>query len=100
MEGPDSQPLLPPPPPPPPQALCWCDRPLSEGDVQLLLAVRGLEVMQDTPVRVLHRRASKVAGLLCAEGPVCPMRVRMPECTTCGCARARNMRPIPSNVNL
>lgn len=42
------------------QALCWCNRPLTEGDVAKLLAIKDLEVAQDTPVRVLHRRAPKV----------------------------------------
>jgi tRNA U54 and U55 pseudouridine synthase Pus10 len=48
------------------QALCWSDQPLGPEQVELLLAVQDLEVMQDTPIRVLHRRASKVrVGLLC-----------------------------------
>eukprot|EP00798_Chlamydomonas_sp_ICE-L_P015192 gene15193-21267_t len=34
--------------------------PLNEDDVAKLLAVKGLEVQQDTPIRVLHRRAPKI----------------------------------------
>lgn len=36
-------------------------RPLTEEDVELLLAAKDLTVMQDTPLRVLHRRAPKVS---------------------------------------
>ncbi|KAF5832098.1 hypothetical protein DUNSADRAFT_12147 [Dunaliella salina] len=42
------------------QALCWCDRPLTGEDLARLKGIQNLEVMQDTPIRVLHRRASKV----------------------------------------
>lgn len=44
------------------QALCWCSHPLTQADVDKLEAVKGLEVAQDTPVRVLHRRAPKVCA--------------------------------------
>jgi tRNA U54 and U55 pseudouridine synthase Pus10 len=49
------------------QALCWCSRPLTDTDVQALVSVKDLDVSQDTPVRVLHRRAPKVGyGLVCS----------------------------------
>ncbi|KAG1678042.1 hypothetical protein FOA52_000838 [Chlamydomonas sp. UWO 241] len=41
-------------------ALCWAERPLSAEAVGKLLEVRQLDVAQDTPLRVLHRRAPKV----------------------------------------
>ncbi|GFH32799.1 uncharacterized protein HaLaN_32080, partial [Haematococcus lacustris] len=41
------------------QALCWCSRPLDAADEARLLAVQDVKVLQDTPVRVLHRRAAK-----------------------------------------
>jgi tRNA pseudouridine synthase 10 len=44
------------------QALCWCSRPLTGADVEALMSVKDLDVSQDTPVRVLHRRAPKVRG--------------------------------------
>ena len=43
------------------RALCWCERAVGEGDMAALVAgAQELTVMQDTPVRVLHRRAPKV----------------------------------------
>lgn len=39
------------------RALCWADRELQEADEQLLSGTAELVVQQDTPVRVLHRRA-------------------------------------------
>ncbi len=52
--GPDGTPTL------HQQALCWSSRALAEGDVEALQSVKEREVLQDTPVRVLHRRAPKV----------------------------------------
>ena len=42
------------------RAVCWAARPLSQADVAVLNAVAELQVQQDTPVRVLHRRAPLV----------------------------------------
>lgn len=42
------------------RALCWAARELSEADEQVLNSTVELEVSQDTPVRVLHRRAPLV----------------------------------------
>lgn len=39
------------------RALCWAARELEEADEQLLNGTSELVVQQDTPVRVLHRRA-------------------------------------------
>ncbi|PSC72039.1 tRNA pseudouridine synthase Pus10 [Micractinium conductrix] len=39
-------------------AVCWTPRQLSEADVATLEGTRDLEVLQQTPVRVLHRRAN------------------------------------------
>ena len=44
-------------------------RPLTEEDVELLLAAKDLTVMQDTPLRVLHRRAPKVSIATIKEMP-------------------------------
>jgi tRNA U54 and U55 pseudouridine synthase Pus10 len=48
------------------QALCWCSRPLDDAGVAALMGVQKRAVAQDTPVRVLHRRASKVCVGVCA----------------------------------
>ncbi|GIL84532.1 hypothetical protein Vretifemale_13096, partial [Volvox reticuliferus] len=42
------------------RALCWAETPPEEEDLQALVAMGRLEVAQDTPVRVLHRRAAKI----------------------------------------
>lgn len=39
-------------------AVCWLPRPLTEADAALLESTRELEILQQTPVRVLHRRAN------------------------------------------
>ena len=39
-------------------ALCWLPRPLTQADVALLAGLGELELEQQTPVRVLHRRAN------------------------------------------
>ncbi len=40
------------------EALCWCEAELSEEDLQRINDVRELEIEQDTPIRVLHRRTA------------------------------------------
>eukprot|EP00892_Ulva_mutabilis_P004707 jgi/Ulvmu1/2608/UM014_0059.1 len=42
------------------RALCWAARELDEADEQVLNSTQGLVLQQDTPVRVLHRRAPLV----------------------------------------
>ncbi|KAL4440487.1 hypothetical protein ABPG75_003488 [Micractinium tetrahymenae] len=39
-------------------AVCWLPRPLTDADVATIEGTRGLEVQQQTPIRVLHRRAN------------------------------------------
>lgn len=44
-------------------ALCWSERLLDQESIDRLQRIgggQGIEVMQDTPLRVLHRRASKI----------------------------------------
>jgi len=41
-------------------ALCWLSRPLAPADFEALSSAAPLTVAQDTPVRVLHRRAARV----------------------------------------
>lgn len=42
------------------QAVCWLSRDVMQQDCETLSAVRELTVQQDTPVRVLHRRAARI----------------------------------------
>lgn len=42
-------------------AVCWLPRPLTDADVALVEGTRGLEVQQQTPVRV-RRGARRGAG--------------------------------------
>ncbi|MEW5298438.1 MAG: hypothetical protein WDW36_001562 [Sanguina aurantia] len=42
------------------QALVWLERPVTEADITTLVSRGQMTVMQDTPVRVLHRRAPMV----------------------------------------
>ncbi|EFJ50668.1 hypothetical protein VOLCADRAFT_88428 [Volvox carteri f. nagariensis] len=42
------------------RALCWAERAPSLEDLEALKALGRVEAAQDTPVRVLHRRAAKV----------------------------------------
>merc|ERR1711948_248896 len=37
--------------------VCWSQRPLAEQDMAHLNTIRNVEVLQKTPVRVLHRRS-------------------------------------------
>ncbi|KAK7103628.1 tRNA pseudouridine synthase Pus10-like [Littorina saxatilis] len=37
-------------------ALCWCERPLTEEDMQKISEMKDLVLYQRTPIRVLHRR--------------------------------------------
>ncbi|XP_055880205.1 tRNA pseudouridine synthase Pus10-like [Biomphalaria glabrata] len=39
-------------------ALCWCDRQLTEADVELVNSLKEITLQQKTPLRVLHRRAA------------------------------------------
>lgn len=49
------------------QAVCWLSRSVTAGDIDYLNSVRNLVVKQDTPVRVLHRRAAKIRDkMLCS----------------------------------
>ncbi|XP_020547511.1 putative tRNA pseudouridine synthase Pus10 isoform X2 [Sesamum indicum] len=38
-------------------ALVWIPRPLNDDDVQTLASVRDMQILQKTPIRVLHRRS-------------------------------------------
>lgn len=38
------------------EALCWSEQAVTDEDLAQINAVRELEIEQDTPVRVLHRR--------------------------------------------
>ena len=42
------------------RAVCWASRPITPADKAALDSIRELELQQDTPVRVLHRRAPLV----------------------------------------
>jgi tRNA pseudouridine synthase 10 len=42
------------------RALCWAARELQQADEEKLNSVRELTIQQDTPVRVLHRRATLI----------------------------------------
>ncbi|GLI59084.1 hypothetical protein VaNZ11_000771 [Volvox africanus] len=42
------------------RALCWAEVPPEKEDLEALVAMGRVEVAQDTPVRVLHRRAAKI----------------------------------------
>lgn len=42
------------------RAVCWAAQPLSGAHLAGLRALGRVESAQDTPVRVLHRRAAKV----------------------------------------
>ncbi|GAX78198.1 hypothetical protein CEUSTIGMA_g5640.t1 [Chlamydomonas eustigma] len=42
------------------EVLCWAERPLTGENVTSLLQISDLELHQDTPLRVLHRRAPKI----------------------------------------
>ncbi|GIL65981.1 hypothetical protein Vafri_19624 [Volvox africanus] len=42
------------------RALCWAEVPPEKEDLEALVAMGRMEVAQDTPVRVLHRRAAKI----------------------------------------
>ncbi|KAL4856344.1 putative tRNA pseudouridine synthase Pus10 [Chlorella vulgaris] len=39
-------------------AVCWLPRPVTEADLELLGQTKSLKVQQQTPIRVLHRRAN------------------------------------------
>lgn len=41
-------------------ALCWCARAVTASQQQALAAMQDVQLQQDTPVRVLHRRAPLV----------------------------------------
>jgi tRNA pseudouridine synthase 10 len=47
------------------QAVCWAARPLSAADKLLLNSVTDMTIEQETPVRVLHRRAPLVRSRVC-----------------------------------
>ncbi|KAI3460441.1 hypothetical protein Pfo_017104 [Paulownia fortunei] len=38
-------------------ALVWISRPLNNDDVQTLLSLKDMQILQKTPIRVLHRRS-------------------------------------------
>lgn len=38
------------------EALCWSEEPITAQDLERINAVRELQIDQDTPIRVLHRR--------------------------------------------
>ncbi|XP_051139953.1 uncharacterized protein LOC127257534 isoform X2 [Andrographis paniculata] len=38
-------------------ALVWISRPLEDGDVQKLSSLKDVQILQKTPIRVLHRRS-------------------------------------------
>ncbi|GLC43781.1 hypothetical protein PLESTB_000907300 [Pleodorina starrii] len=42
------------------RALCWAETPVPEEDLRALEGLGRVEAAQDTPVRVLHRRAAKI----------------------------------------
>lgn len=48
------------------RAVCWAARPLTAADEGRLNAIKDVEVQQDTPVRVLHRRAPLVRPKVCS----------------------------------
>ncbi len=65
------------------QAFCWSSKPITPALAAALLSQKHLVVQQDTPVRVLHRRAPKVR---CAES-CCAMSQSAPD-------GARGCRPL------
>ena len=52
-------------------ALCWCAEPLTAAHKAALDAVKELQLEQDTPVRVLHRRAPLVRAKVCCLALTC-----------------------------
>lgn len=61
-------------------AVCWLPRPLTDADVATIEGTNGLEVHQQTPVRVGRREGAAAVGLLRGEATAAFAIVRCRRC--------------------